>query len=280
MQIKVWGCRGSLPTPGRTTLRYGGNTTCLEVGRADGTTLVIDAGSGIRYFGKDFLKREGKTEICLALTHSHWDHLMGFPYFVPAYFERYTLRLCGGNSAQKSIQKYLAHQMQPPFFPVDFSVVKATFEFDCQGPCDNPETGYLQETIPLNHPDGGLGFKLTENGRSFVLLTDNEIGFAHQGGLDRESYVEFCRGAHLLFHDAQYTERGYDRRRGWGHSTYEAAVDLALDAGVKRIGLFHHDPDRTDADLDLCTENCRQRIRAGGASLECFAVCEGAVYQV
>jgi phosphoribosyl 1,2-cyclic phosphodiesterase len=279
MNIKIWGSRGSITTPGPATLRYGGNTTCLEIRAAMPEVIVVDAGSGLRNLGKALSKEPTVTAIRFFLTHSHWDHVEGFPFFEPAYYDRYTITFCGGPHAQESIKRYLARQMQAPFFPVDFSLLKARFDFHCaqpHGPHGNCQFGPVEVCpVALNHPNGGYGYKFIEAGRTFVFLTDNELGFLHEGGLSRAEYAAFCRGADLLFHDAQYTDEEYKARRGWGHSTYADAVDLAIEAGVRRLGLFHHDPDRADEDLDRQVENCRRRIREAGAALECFACAEG-----
>jgi ribonuclease BN (tRNA processing enzyme) len=135
-------------------------------------------------------------------------------------------------------------------------------------------------SVPLNHPDGGYGFKLTEAGRSFVFLTDTEIRYRHPGCLEPEEYLGFCHGADLLIHDAQYTEREYLQTRGWGHSTFSDAVDFALSAGVRRLGLYHHDPARDDYALDRLVESARQRIARAGSRLECFACADGMVLRV
>jgi ribonuclease BN (tRNA processing enzyme) len=131
------------------------------------------------------------------------------------------------------------------------------------------------ESIPLNHPNGGVGFKFSDSSGSFVFLTDNEIRYSHPGGMPRDAYVGFCRNAGLLIHDAQFEESEYKKTRGWGHSTFQDALDLALDAGVQRLGLFHHDPDRTDDELDRLVDWCRNYVRQKGSSLECFACVEG-----
>lgn len=280
MKIKIWGCRGSLPAPGLHTLRYGGHTTCLEIRARSGEIVVVDAGSGIRNLGKALVRGRGARHVHLMITHSHWDHLMGFPFFAPAYFREWTVTLCGGPHAQDALRKYLGHQMKAPYFPVDFSVMKARFKFGCASP-KGGRIGSLQiAAIPLNHPNGGFGFRFTEQGRSFVFLTDNELDFPHPGGRDREEYGAFCRGADLLLHDAQYTDREYRQTRGWGHSTFASATDLAIAAGVKRFGLFHHDPDRTDASLDQQVEFCQRRIARARARIKCFAAAEGMVLRV
>ena len=276
MHIKVWGCRGSLTTAGPGIIRYGGYTTCVEVLLGDGTLAIIDSGSGIHKLGRSILGRPEVKEIYLLLTHSHWDHLTGFPFFTPAYLEKYRIHVRGGPDAKTSLHKYLAHQMDPPFFPVDFSHLKAGFDFDSDG------TGIMSigsaevVSVPLSHPNGGYGFVFRDGGKRFVFLTDNEPGFDHAGGLREEDYVEVSRGADLLFHDAQYSDAEYaETTRGWGHSSYSHAAELAVKAGVGRFGTFHHDPDHDDNEIDSSMRLCRSIIKAHKAKIECFAVAEG-----
>jgi phosphoribosyl 1,2-cyclic phosphodiesterase len=282
--IKIWGCRGSITTPGPATVRYGGNTTCLEIRSSDGKIYIVDAGSGIRNLGRAIRLEPSISDIRFFFTHSHWDHLVGFPFFAPAYFENYKITLCSGPHAEKMVGRYLNHQMEPPYFPVEFSKLKARFDFDCRQPAlegDDCSLGGMQcRAFPLNHPNGGFGFKFTEQGKSFVFLTDNELGFRHEGGLTLEQYKALCSGVDLLLHDAQYTEEEYLHTRGWGHSTFKAAVDLAMEAGVKRFGIFHHDPDRTDDDLDRQLDYCRELIRRAGSPVDCFACAEGMVISI
>ncbi len=282
MNIVIWGCRGSITSPGPSTIRYGGESTCIEVRTEAGDVIIIDAGSGIRKLGRQLLKERSVKKINLLLTHSHWDHLAGFPFFQPAYFSRYSFALCGGSDAQTSVLKYLMHQMDPPYFPVKFTELKARFESGCccnNGLCEKSlqyaDRSMRCESIPLNHPNGGVGFKLSDSSGSFVFLTDNEIRYSHPGGMPRDAYVGFCRNAGLLIHDAQFEEAEYKKTRGWGHSTFQDALDIALDAGVQRLGLFHHDPDRTDDELDRLVDWCRNYVRQKGSSLECFACAEG-----
>lgn len=275
MKIKIWGCRGSIPTPGRSTLKYGGNSTCLEIRPDDGGIIIVDAGSGIRMLGKEILKDKTISEINMFLTHSHWDHISGFPFFTPAYFSKYKINVYGGPNDQAFLKKYFAHQMSAPFFPVDFSLMKASFAFGPECP-DIGTIGKLNFTpILLSHPNGGYGFKFEKGGKVFVFLTDNEPLYPHAGGLSRDTYVAFCKGADVLFHDAQYTDEEYKTTRGWGHSTYRDATQIAIDAGVKRFGLFHHDPDRTDEDLEIQVEKCKAQIKEAGAKIDCFAAAEG-----
>lgn len=285
MKIKVWGCRGSITTPGTDTVRYGGNSTCLEIRSALGQVFVVDAGSGLRNLGKALRHESAVSDIRFFLTHPHWDHLVGFPFFEPAYFDWYNITFCSGSHAQNAIRKYLSRQMESPYFPVSFHYLKAHFDYRCEQPKminGNCLIGGIEFCpIPLSHPDGGYGFKFIENGKSFVFLTDNELGFQHDGGLTFMQYVEHCRGADLLFHDAQYTTgEYYGQTRGWGHSTYEDAVKLATEADVKSIGLFHHDPDRTDDDLERQLDACRKQIDQSGSSVDCFACAEGMVVEL
>lgn len=279
MKIKIWGCRGSLPTPGPSTQRYGGNTTCLEIRSTSGQLVIIDAGTGLHNLGKVICDSSGTKDIRFFFTHSHWDHLMGFPFFRPAYRQGYTLTFCAGPHAENTISNYLRHQMQAPFFPVELDSLSAKMVFHCDNPCHDDRfccIGNLHvRAFPVNHSNGGFGYRIQEGGKMFAFAPDNELGFHHPDGPDRQEFVELFRGADLLIHDAQYTDEDYQRTRGWGHSTYSATVDMALDAGVKRLGLFHHDPDRSDDDLDLQLEFCRRRIATAGSSLECFVAKEG-----
>jgi phosphoribosyl 1,2-cyclic phosphodiesterase len=284
MKIKIWGCRGSITTPGLHTVRYGGNSTCLEVRSGDGKIFIIDAGSGVRNLGKALRREADTSDIRFFFTHPHWDHLSGFPFFEPAYIDRFNITFCSGPHAQDTIHKYLTHQMESPYFPVEFSYLKARFNFRCENhnreDIDCPLSCMQFRALPLNHPNGGYGCRLIEHGKKFIFLTDNELGFHHKGGLTPAEYVELCRDADLLLHDAQYTDEEYKYTRGWGHSTYKDATDLAIQAGVKRMGLYHHDPDRSDDDLDRQLDLCRKQIKQAGSHVECFACAEGMVLEL
>lgn len=276
MEVRIWGCRGSLPTPGPESVRYGGNTTCLEIRLRDGTVIIIDAGSGIRSLGERIAVAMDPKEIFLLLTHGHWDHLHGFPFFRPAYMPEFRINVFAGEGDEVDGSKYLAHQMQPPFFPVRFEDLNAEFVFGDWSRGKLELAAAEITPIPLNHPNRGFGYKLVENGRIFVFLTDNELFFEHKGGLKRHQYVEWCKGADLLLHDGQYSETEYESRtRGWGHTTYLQAAQLAVDSGVKSFGLFHHDPSRSDEVIDGFVEECRTLIRSQGAFVKCFGSREG-----
>ena len=256
-------------------MRYGGNTTCVELRLDDGTLVVLDAGSVIRLLGRHLATVGSDRELVLYLTHAHWDHLLGFPFFAPAYLPDFEIRVRGGPRAKSSLMQYLDQQMTEPYFPVPFEALKATFDFHAGTPIPRTVGSCDVEPIPLNHPNGGYGFRFREAGRTFVFLPDNELDFAHDGGLTRAEYVRECRGADVLFHDAQYTQEEYAARAGWGHTPADAAVDLALEAGVRRLGLFHHDPTHSDDDVERIEERCRSRADRAGTRLDCFAVREG-----
>ena len=275
MNIKIWGCRGSIPSPGCDTSVYGGNTTCVEVRLDDGTLLVIDAGTGMRCLGNAIIAAGGPKKIHLLLTHAHWDHLQGFPFFVPAYLEGYSISVRGGPEARKYLESFLSHQMDPPYFPVPFRDLKARFDFQKENGSSMTVGDAAILPVVLKHPNGGYGFKFLENGKSFVFLTDNEIGFEHPDGLADGEYAEICAGADLLLHDGQYTDEEYRVTRGWGHSTFQAVTDLAIAARVRRLGIFHHDPRHLDEDLDRLVGECRERIAGRGSAVECFGTKEG-----
>ena len=274
MTVTAWGTRGSLTTPGKETVKYGGNTTCIEVRLEDGSLIIIDAGSGIHKLGLALLREKGLKDITLLITHSHWDHLLGFPFFSPAYSRKYVIHVAGGPCPQDCLRRYLAHQMDPPYFPVEFSRLQAEFDFDIDGTRPISVGAGEVVPIPLSHPNGGYGYKIREGGRSFVFLTDNEFTHPHDGGLAREEYVDFCRKVDLLYHDGQYTAEEYKRTKGWGHSTLGDAMHLGIDAGVARLGITHHDPDHRDSMLDR--EIGRHRKTAARSGLSLFGVKEGA----
>ncbi len=275
MKIRIWGCRGSLPTPGQNTLRYGGNTTCIELRLDDGSVVVIDAGTGIRNLGKKLAEEQNLKEIYLLLTHSHWDHLIGFPFFKPAYFDRFTIQVRGGPIAKETLKGYLEHQMEPPYFPARMKAMKAVFDITHGIPVVKRIGSAEVIPVPLSHPNGGFGFKIIENDKIFVFLTDNELEFQHTQGKSYTEYVSFCRSADLLIHDAQYTKEQYSIAKTWGHSTFKAAINLAVDAQVKRLLFFHHDPDRTDKELDVIAGQCQKAIQQQKSRLHCTAASEG-----
>jgi len=271
MIIHCWGSRGSITVSGKQYLRYGGNTTCLEIRTNDNKILIVDAGSGIREAGNALIA-EGHRDLTLLLTHAHWDHIVGFPFFKPIYSRKTRLNIWGCPFAQNSIKEILSRMMMAPNFPVNFDSIRAKISY--HNTCSESfRVGSMVITpIALNHPNQGTGYKFEEDGKCFVFLTDNELGHRHQGGLSSREYVKFSSGADLLFHDAEYKEEEYKKARGWGHSSYKDALNLALNAGVKRLGLFHHNQERFDEEIDAIVKDCRGIIKQSGKKLKCFAV--------
>ena len=274
MLIRCWGARGSIPVSGPEYLKYGGDTTCLEIRTADDAIIIVDAGSGIRRLGNRLLAEE-RFEYSMVFTHSHWDHILGFPFFKPIYRKETSIHMCGCPFNEESVKEMIAKVMTSPNFPVDYNNVQARISYRESCRSSFAVHSLTIDPIRASHPNSGIGYKFSENGRTFVFLTDNELGYRHPGGLDFADYVRFAAGADLLFHDSEFTEEEYRAKKTWGHSTYRAALQLALDAGVKKFGLFHHNQERTDAALDEIVEKCQQLVAGQGSSLECFAVREG-----
>lgn len=280
MEIRFWGTRGSIPAPGPHTLEFGGNTTCVEIIPASGRRVVIDAGTGMRLLG-DRLKETGKpVSLHLLLTHNHWDHLLGLPFFAPIYDEDTEIIVDGWPHAFQALTRVFDDHMGNGFFPVAFDQLKARIDFlnrVARVPIDLE--GVKIDAIPLNHPQGGLGYRLREGENSLVFITDNELGAG--GGRRFREFVQFVKGCDLLVHDAQYLPQEMAQHRGWGHSTYEEAVALALEAGVQRLLLTHHDPGRSDAQVRQIVELARQLAASEGAgTLQIDAAREGSSYQI
>jgi phosphoribosyl 1,2-cyclic phosphodiesterase len=236
--------------PERDKLEYGGNTSCVEVRLDDGKVLVFDAGTGIRALGKKLVAEADSerelNEVVLFLTHAHMDHLSGFPFFAPLYADKWLIKVRGGPIAKETLKGYLGRTMSVPYFPVGLGTVAANLDFTSGLPSTRRIGGASVEPIPLNHPGGGFGFRVVENGNTFVYIPDNELdGEDHEDGESYYDYVKFCEGADLVFHDAQYTPKEFEFRKGWGHSTFLSATELAIAAKASRLGLFHHDPERS-----------------------------------
>lgn len=271
MIIRCWGARGSIPVSGPEFLIYGGDTTCIEIRTKDDEIVIIDAGSGIRRLGNSLIA-EKRLEYHMIFTHAHWDHLMGFPFFKPLYFERARVNMCGCPFPNASIQEMIQRVMSPPHFPVKYSDLRAAIDYS--GTCEGAFTIGSLTVVPifLSHPNQGNGYKFIEDGKTFVFLTDNELTFRHPGGLDYDDYLQFSTGADLLIHDAEYIEADYKTKKEWGHSVYTDALKLALEAGAKKLGLFHHNQERTDREIDIIVQDCRNIVERKGADLECFAL--------
>jgi phosphoribosyl 1,2-cyclic phosphodiesterase len=279
MFIRCWGSRGSIPVSGPQFEKYGGDTTCMEVRSKKGDVLVIDAGSGLRNLGYALVK-ERAGRITMIFTHAHLDHLMGFPFFAPLFSSSTKLTVRGPRLNKDSFRDVMADFLGQPYFPVQLGDkdIRSKVTFDDVDTAPFSVGGFRITPIELSHPkNGGRGYRIEEGGTSFVFLTDNELGYIHGGGRSFEEYVEFAKDADLLIHDAEYTQKDYRRilavsEQPWGHSLFTDAVRLAIAAGVKRFGLFHHNQKRSDAQVDAMVKSARGMIRKHRSNIECFAV--------
>jgi phosphoribosyl 1,2-cyclic phosphodiesterase len=273
VRLTIWGCRGSVSTPGASTLAYGGNTSCVEVSLGEESTLVLDAGTGIRQLGRELLAR-GTRRIHLLLSHLHLDHLEGLRFFDPLWDAGVTLDVWGPRSTTVSLRESIVRSFSPPLFPVDFRDVSARVTFH-----DVPRHPWAIESATLQaalvvHPGPTLGYRIEHGGTSFAYLPDHEPALAGpigQRSLDWISGGSIAEGVDLLLHDAQYFEDEYDQRVGWGHSAVTDAVAFAEATGARRLLLFHHDPLHTDATLVALGEEARARWRGQGPGPELAA---------
>jgi phosphoribosyl 1,2-cyclic phosphodiesterase len=279
MEIKFWGTRGSIPSPGPHTLEFGGNTSCVEVLLNCGRRLIIDGGTGLRLLGKHLMETASPVTAHLLLSHGHWDHLLGIPFFTPIYQESTEILVDGWPPAFQAMTRVFDSHMGDGFFPVAFDHLKARIDYLnrlAHGPL--VVEGARIDAIQTNHPQGGFGFRIKEDDHSMVFITDNELGADR--GQRLPEFAEFVRNCDLLIHDAQYLPEDMAERQGWGHSTYEEAVALAQEAGVHNLILTHHDPSRTDAEVEKIIELAR-RLATGSPNPHYIdAAREGACYRL
>jgi phosphoribosyl 1,2-cyclic phosphodiesterase len=270
MRIKFWGVRGSTPTPQPENMRYGGNTSCVEV-RFDGRIYIFDCGTGFRVLGheleSEFAKRPGCAHVFV--SHFHWDHIQGMPFFRPLYNNGGSKFIFHCSSRTRSLKQVMEEQMAAPYFPVSIGEMKAHREFyEIESGCLTLEDGVRMRTAWLNHPQGCMGFRLETKDGILVYATDNEPGVPEFDKAVRK----LAEGADVLIYDAQYLPEEYQaRRRGWGHSHWREAVNVVMESGAKELILFHHDPDHTDAVIDKLVVEARNyypKVRAAAEGME------------
>lgn len=271
MKIKFWGCRGSIPVPDSRMMKYGGNTTCVEVD-VDGKTFIIDAGTGIRKLGDELIEKKVQS-MDMFVTHSHWDHIQGFPFFSPIYLPNTAITIYGCTSSYKRLRTIFENQMSYEYFPISFFDLKSRIDFVEICGRKFEVNGCSVSIIEANHPVYTIGLRIEKDGKSFVFITDNEIRF-EKPKTQRDEFVRFCAGADYLVHDAQYSDDEYRNRKGWGHSTYEDVMSLAGEARVKSLGFFHHDPNRKDDELDRIEEKFKKMCGKSGCGFSIFVVRE------
>jgi phosphoribosyl 1,2-cyclic phosphodiesterase len=259
--VTFWGVRGSIASPGPSTVRYGGNTSCLEV-RCGDSLLIFDAGTGIRELG-EALSKSGAVELDLFFTHTHFDHICGLPFFAPAYAPKNKLRLWAGHLPPgQTLRRVVSDLMSAPLFPVPVEIMSAAVEFRefAAGAELRPAEGVVLRTSALNHPNGAVGYRIDFGGRAICYITDTE----HCQGKRDQTIINLVRGADVMIYDCTYTDAEYPGRVGWGHSTWEECLRLAEAAGVATPVIFHHDPTRDDDALD--------RLAAAAAAINPAAV--------
>lgn len=276
MKIKFWGSRGSIAVPGSETVIYGGNTTCVEVVSDSGEISIIDCGTGIRNLG-DFLIREEKSlNLYLFMTHIHWDHLLGLPFFGPLFRPECHLTVNGCRQCFAGLKRIFSSDYIDGAWPVRYEDLKARIDPPGEIPLSSCQIGEITVySHPLQHPQGGMGFKFVENGKVFVFLTDNELLDNGWVGSAFKDFVKFCHGADVLVHDAQYLPEEIELRRGWGHSDFESVCRLAKNCEVKKLILFHHDPWRTDRGVSAIMDRSREFLNSLGYPVEVDAAMEG-----
>lgn len=289
-RIRFWGVRGSIPTPGPKTVHYGGNTSCVEV-RADGEIVILDAGTGIRHLGLALMEefRDRPIHATLLISHTHWDHIQGFPYFIPAYNPRNRIRVCGFEGYKEGLQTILSSQMESPYFPVSLRQMPANIMFEELRDMEFNIGGIHAQAAFANHPGICVGYRLNTSCGSIAFFPDNEPHQRLRGqatnviSKDAIAYarkqdaklIEFIRDVDVLIIDSQYDDTEYQKHVGWGHGCLDDVVTLALFAGVKQLYLFHHDPGHDDTQIARMVEWARDLVALHGDSLQVEAAREG-----
>ncbi len=291
-RVKFWGVRGSIPTPGATTVKYGGNTSCVEV-RAEGQIIILDAGTGLRALGNSLIAEfNGQPlDLTLLLTHTHWDHIQGLPFFMPVYKPQNHLRILGYEGARHGLEAVLAGQMESPFFPIGLREVPANIQIEELKVMDFNVGPVRVQAGFANHPGICVGYRLFTPDGSVAFFPDNEPYHESQPAAkvsgtadpparafarsENRKMVEFLRGTDVLIMDAQYDCEEYKHHVGWGHGCIDEVVDLAIEAEVKHLYLFHHDPSHDDARITQMTEHARGIVAQRNGSLLIDAAREG-----
>jgi phosphoribosyl 1,2-cyclic phosphodiesterase len=276
-RIKFWGVRGSIPTPGAGTVHYGGNTSCVEV-RVGRQIIILDAGTGLRPLGRELLAESGghPLNLTLLLTHTHWDHIQGLPFFGPIYNSHCRLKIWGCEGARKGLTSILTGQMESTYFPVSFGTLPSNIEIHELKKFDFKIGSIRVKAMRANHPGVCVGYKLFTPHGTIAYFPDNE---SRVGGPDR-GMIEFLRDTDVLILDSQYDSTEYKQHAGWGHGCVDDSVELALQANVKRLCLFHHEPDHNDKQMDALLNHARKLVTKQKMKLQVDAAREGMVIEL
>jgi phosphoribosyl 1,2-cyclic phosphodiesterase len=289
MKVRFWGTRGSIATPGPSTNRFGGNTSCIELTLSSGATVILDCGTGARLLGDKLLASSpGKVQATILLTHTHWDHIQGFPFFGPVFAPGNHFHVYGPDEAHLSLRDVLAGQMEHHYFPVELAQLSAAITYGDLAEGSYQIDGVTVHAQQMNHPSPTLGYRIEADGARVAYLTDHEPYF---GGIWRQDsepgriesireagdrrHAEFMQDADIVIHEAQYTPEEYPAKVHWGHSTYAYVVELAAAAGVRRLFLTHHDPSHDDAFVAIIERRAQQLATQLGSSLEVACAYEG-----
>ncbi len=280
MKLKFWGTRGSIAISGKDFCKYGGNTPCIEISTNDSSTIIFDAGTGIRELGIDLLKRKSIQKIYLFFSHFHTDHIVGLPFFTPLYNDSFEIKIFGKPYVYNTVEEIIDLIIKPPFFSITKDYFRAHAQYHN---IDNnflfENDNFRIETIQLNHPNPTLGFKLTSEDKSAVYFTDNElVQNNHTSQYLKDlitnnhfDLIKFCKNADVLIHDTSYSMDDYDKRVGWGHSNIFSAAMLAHLAEVKNFYLFHYDPTYSDEMIDELLEKTQKFLESLDSQVNCFA---------
>jgi phosphoribosyl 1,2-cyclic phosphodiesterase len=281
MRVSFYGVRGSIATPGLSTVRYGGNTVCVDVRLADGTVVVLDAGTGIRELGRVILREQHRAPVHLLITHAHWDHIIGIPFFGPIWRKDTHMVLYPlATTAQERI-RYNSILFDEIHFPVRAADIPAKIEL-IDAPDASWRIGSAQVTrIPLNHPGGAQGFRIVDDdGSSLCYLTDNELVPPGPAATTADALARFSQSTGLLIHDAQYVEADMPAKRGWGHSVVGDVLELARQAEARSVALFHHEPERDDEALDRIGVGANTWLNERGCAIQAVVAREGLTLSV
>lgn len=279
MKIKFWGTRGSIAVPGKTTIKYGGNTPCIQVSYGN-DFIVLDAGTGIRELGNDLLQNSECSLIHLLISHTHWDHIQGLPFFSPVYNDQCKFKIYAETKFGSSIEKIFETQWDPNYFPVTAQMFKEKVKYYEIGPLENIEiNGFNISSINTHHSEGTLAFRVEKNGKSLVYMTDNELYYDAKNNLPtkeeilekNKDQVDFIKDADILIHDSMYQHEDYGDKIGWGHSNNYSVSVFATLGNIKKLLLFHYDPDYSDEKIKDIVDETNLFL----TELKSPVICEG-----